>query len=183
MKDIFVNQLKSDIRDLKLSFLLGDNDIKFIPDLKKLRKGNNRFLNQPYWRILKEWKGKSTISGSTALYAFGLLERMPNDIDLLVDKNTFNPGRELSCNRYPGMDGKMDVLGYYPDWKANKNVDFFHSINHETIEIDGFLFHHPIEILYKKIEIAPQRERGFNKDAHDIIEILKKLKPDYTFSV
>jgi hypothetical protein len=38
MKDIFVNQLKSDIRDLKLSFLLGDNDIKFIPDLKKLRK-------------------------------------------------------------------------------------------------------------------------------------------------
>ena len=113
--DYLTNKLKSDIRDLKLSIILGENSTEFIPNLNKLRKGNNRFFDQPYWKVIKEWKGKSVITGSSALYAFGLLDRMPQDIDLLVDKNNFNPNIKLSQNRYPGMDGKMDVLGYYVD--------------------------------------------------------------------
>lgn len=75
--DYLTNKLKSDIRDLKLSIILGENSTEFIPNLNKLRKGNNRFFDQPYWKVIKEWKGKSVITGSSALYAFGLLDRMP----------------------------------------------------------------------------------------------------------
>ena len=56
-------------------------------------------LNQKYWSILEQWKDKSIITGSAALYAFGLCERPPQDIDLIVDKNNFNPGIKLSHNR------------------------------------------------------------------------------------
>jgi hypothetical protein len=177
--DHLTNKLKSDIRDLKLSIILGENNTNFVPNLNKLRKGNNRFFDQPYWKVIKEWKGKSVITGSSALYAFGLLDRMPQDIDLLVDKNNFNPNIKLAHNRYPGMDGKMDVLGYYADKKANMNVDFFHSDSHEVIEVDGFLFHHPFEIMAKKVEISPNRERNNNKDIHDLIHIFKILQPGY----
>ena len=177
MSDL-ISKLKSDIRDLKLSIILETN-INFVPNLHKLRKGNNRLFNQKYWSILKEWKGKSIITGSAALYAFGLCERLPQDIDLIVDKNNFNPGRKLSNNRYPGMDGKMDVIGYYADRKRGYNVDFFHDDNANFIEIDGFLFHDPFEIMEKKLEIYPYRERNNSKDIHDLIYIFKKIYPDY----
>jgi hypothetical protein len=179
----YYEKLKSDIRDLKLSTILGENGnenaLDFSPDLKKLRKGNNRFFDQPYWKVIKEWKGKSVITGSAALYAFGLLDRMPQDIDLLVDKNNFNPNIKLSKNRYSGMDSKMNILGYYIDKKSNMNVDFFHSESHEVIEVDGFLFHHPFEIMFKKIEISLNREKNNSKDIRDLIHILRILKPGY----
>jgi hypothetical protein len=104
---------------------------------------------------------------------------MPRDVDLIVNKETFNPGFELYKNRYPGMDGKMDVLGYYPDIKRGYNVDFFHGIDIQFIECDGFKFHHPIEIMLKKLEIAPHRGRNDNKDIHDVIFFLKKYKKDF----
>lgn len=177
MIDLF-SKLKSDIRDIKLSIILG-TDRQFVPDINKLRKGNNKLFSQNYWPILKEWKGKSIITGSAALYAFGLCERLPQDIDLIVDKNNFNPGRELSNNRYPGMDGKIDVIGYYADRKRGYNVDFFHNDNTNFIEMDGFLFHHPFEIMEKKLEICPHRKRNNSKDIHDLIYIFQKLQPGY----
>lgn len=177
MNDL-LSKLKSDIRDLKIHLLL-NGDFNLIPDLNKLRKGNNRLFNQDYWSILEEWKGKSIITGSAALYAFGLSERLPKDIDLIVDKNNFNPGRELSKNRYPGMDGKLNIIGYYADYKRGYNVDFFHGENVNFIELNGFKFHHPFEILEKKLEISPQRDSGNSKDIHDIIYVLKKIQPDY----
>jgi hypothetical protein len=61
------------------------------------------------------------------------------------------------------------------------NVDFFHSDSHEVIEVDGFLFHHPFEIMAKKVEISPNRERERNKskDINDLIHIFKILQPGY----
>lgn len=172
-----IPKLKSDIRDLKIHLLL-EQDFTLAPDLNKLRKGNNRLFNQDYWPILKEWKGKSIITGSAALYAFNLSQRLPKDIDLIVDKNNFDPGRELSKNRYPGMDGKL-IIGYYADYKRGYNVDFFHGENVNFIELDGFKFHHPFEILLKKLEISPLRDRNNSKDIHDVIYVLKKFQPDY----
>ena len=176
MSDL-LSRLKSDIRDLKLNIILED-DKEFVPNLDKLRKGNNTFFNQKYWKIIEEWKGKSVITGSAALYAFGLCERLPQDIDLLVDKDKFVTKKKLSHNRYPGMDGKLDVLGYYTD--RGYNIDFFNSKNPNVIEVDGFLFHHPFEIMEKKLEISSVREKGNNKDVHDLIYIFKKLQPGYT---
>ena len=62
------------------------------------------------------------------------------------------------------------------------NVDFFHDDNASFIEMDGFLFHHPFEIMEKKIEIYPHRERNNYKDIHDLIYIFQKLQPGYKLS-
>lgn len=171
-----VNKLKSDIRDVKINNILGDG-LLINPNIKRLRKGSNRFFNQDYWRIIKEYKGE-IITGSCALYAYGLLDRMPKDVDLIVNRNNFKPKKKLSNDRYPGMDGKIDVIGYYHD--KGYNIDFFHGTDERNIEVDGFLFHDPFEIIDKKLEIYPDRERNDHKDIHDIIYILRKFNPDYT---
>jgi hypothetical protein len=170
-----------DFRDIKLHLVIGG---EFQPriDLKKLRRGNNIFFNQKYWPILKSWRGKCTITGSAALYAFGLLDRLPGDIDFLVNKNNFKINQKLYQNQYEGMEGELDVLGYYT--QNGYNVDFFHNDSHSKIEVDGFYFHHPFEIIHKKIDILKSRyvsKYGTDKDLKDILYLFKKLKSDYTF--
>lgn len=166
------SELKAEVRDIKLSMIL-DNYKEFEIDLKKLRKGNNRFFNKGYWSILKEWKGKAIITGSLALYAFGLIDRLPADIDLIVDKNSFIPPKTLSSHNEYGPEPKLNILGYYTQkWY---NVDFFHLDERNFIEKDGFLFHNPFDIMEKKIELIGSRY-GNHKDYRDIIFILNKIK-------
>ena len=174
------DSLNIDFRDIKM-YIVTEGDFTPEVNISKLRKGKNWIFSQPYWSILKEWKGRSTITGSVALYAFGLIDRMPKDVDLLVDASTFNPNRQLYHNRYPGMEGKMDVLGYYTD--KNYNVDFFDSKEHTIIECDGFLFHHPFEIIQTKIDIIDFRSGGDNKDFYDLCDVFRKIKPDFVASV
>lgn len=179
-KTYFQESLTRDFRDIKMYIL---TEGQFIPEvsISRLRKGKNWLLNQDYWSILKEWKGKSTITGSCALYAFGLLDRLPKDIDLLVDAKTFKPNKQLYNNRYPGMEGKMDVIGYYTD--KNYNVDFFDSTEHTTIECEGFLFHHPFEIVQTKIDIIDLRSNGDSKDYYDLCNVFKKINPNFKSSL
>lgn len=173
-----LNKLKSDIRDFKLSMLL-ENDVIIKPNIKRLRKGKNIFFNQPHWRILKQYKGNSIITGSTALYAMELLDRIPKDIDLIVDKD-YQINKKLCHNKYVGMEGEMDMFGYYTDSRSDINIDFFHNNSCDTIECDGFLFQNPFQIMEKKLEIS--KNRTSTKDISDIIYILKKLNPSYKFS-
>ena len=79
------------------------------------------------------------------------------------------------------MEGEMDLLGYYPDYKLGYNVDFFPLNSNTVIEKDGFLFHHPFEIIEAKARISNFRgtPRSKSKDIYDIVEILKKIKPDF----
>lgn len=170
-----LTKLHSDIRDLKLKLILNE-----IPDfeinMKKLKKGNNWIFNVDYWNILTEWKGRAIITGSLALYAFELLDRKPNDIDLIVDENNFKPKKQLLKGNYLGVDGGL--LGHYT--QSGYNIDFFNSKNNCIFEKDGFLFHHPIEIMLKKLDMISQNfSRRNNKDIHDIINIMKKIQPDY----
>jgi hypothetical protein len=165
-----IEKLKSDIRDVKINIILG-NIILMKPNIKRLRKGNNRFFNQKYWKILKEYKGQ-IITGSCSLYAYGLLDRMPSDIDLIVDKSSFTPSKKLLTDeRY----SEFDTIGYFRD--HGYYIDVFDNNNAKYIEIDGFLLHDPFEIIDKKLEMG----REDSKDIHDIIYILKKFNPNYKF--
>ena len=151
-------------------------------NLRRLRKGNNLLFNQKYWPILEHWKGKATITGSAALYAFGLIDRLPNDIDFVVDSSTFEPGQKLYTHvgRYSGMSNKIDMLGWFVE--LGYNVDFFHNTNHSKIICDGHIFHHPFEIIQKKIEIHesnPPGSRYTRTDYEDVSYCFKKIKPDY----
>ena len=169
-----LKDLESDIRDIKLSMVLGESP-EFTPDIKRLRK-KNIIQNHKHWSIIKQWKGKAVLTGSAALYGFGLLDRLPNDIDFLVKDK---PDIKLYNNRYPGMEGEMDLLGYYPDYKLGYNVDFFPLNSNTVIEKDGFLFHHPFEIIEAAFLTPRVMSHLVSKDIYDIVEILKKIKPDF----
>jgi hypothetical protein len=170
-----IDQLKSDLRDVKLKLLLESN-IQFEPNIKRLRKGNNFLLSQPYWTVIQKWKGEAVLSGSAALYAFGLIDRLPKDIDFLITESPKN--QILSSNRYVGMEAEMDLMGYYVH--KQYNVDFFELKNQHFIEKDGYKFHHPLEIIECKMSIMDKRWND-SKDFFDIIEVFKKLDPTYKF--
>ena len=56
------------------------------------------------------------------------------------------------------MEGEIELLGYYPDRKRGYNVDFFPLKNSTVIEKEGFLFHHPFEIIETKaIDISESK--------------------------
>lgn len=180
--------LQSDFRDIKIEFITGNLSLP-TPNINRLRKGGNLFFNQKYWSIIKEWKSKSTITGSACLYAFGLIDRLPKDIDLLVDKD-ITKDIKLYHNLYPGMEGKLDLLGYYPD--RGYNVDLFHSTDHSIISVDGYNFHHPFEVIEKKIQISKfsafkvhfgasgdRNSREDSRDIWDLLTVFKKLNPEY----
>jgi hypothetical protein len=189
--------LQSDFRDIKIEFITGNLSLP-TPNINRLRKGGNLFFNQKYWSIIKEWKSKSTITGSACLYAFGLIDRLPEDIDLLVDKDITKDIKLVPIanyhNLYPGMEGKLDLLGYYPD--RGYNVDLFHSTDHSIISVDGYNFHHPFEVIEKKIQISKfsayfcydnhvgERVKvhfgaSGDRNSRDVLTVFKKLNPEY----
>lgn len=152
------------IRDIKLRVSLGEISLYMEPDLKRLRKGKNFIFSQPIWKGVTKYKN-FVISGSTSLYAFGLIDRIPQDLDLLHTSEDTLP--KLYGNRYPGMEHEIEMTGY-TDVERKFNVDFFPIKNTDKIiEFGGFKFHHPFDILIKKSEIGAQRWRS-NKDFDDI---------------
>jgi hypothetical protein len=73
------------------------------------------------------------------------------------------------------MDGKIDVLGYFPDHDSNMNVDFFKwNKHHHILEKEGYLFQHPFQILETKLQLASTRPSM--KDFQDIEKSLQKIR-------
>lgn len=169
-----ISQLKSDLRDIKLYQIL-DNSKPFCPDIKRIKMGGNLIFNRKYWSIIKEWKGNSIITGSMALKCYGLLDREVNDIDLIIDKSKMPKNIKVS-DRYDFPSWKS-VIGSYS--KKGYYVDLFELNGQSVIERNGLLFHHPLEIIEKKLEISPSRND--NKDIIDIITVFGKINPDYKF--
>jgi len=167
---------EGDIRHLKLQMILGETP-NLEPDIKRIKRGDNWILNKPYWKWIEKWKGESVITGSLSLHAFGLLERTPTDLDFLVRK--VPDGITLYQNIYIGMEAEVDLLGYFPDRSANMNIDFFQlKESDQIIEKDGYLFHHPYQIMECKMRISEKRWND-SKDFWDIHSCLKKLIPNY----
>lgn len=182
---ININELKSDLRNLKLNQLF--NDTTFTPDIKKVKKGKNLIFNTKYWSILNKYKGESVITGSLALYAFGLIDRIPKDVDLLVSE--LPASIDICRNKYIGMEREIDMLGFTTINKTN--VDFFKWKDDDNfIRKDEFLFHNPIQIIECKFKILEKINNLYgqkykrllesrNKDIEDIIYCFTKLIPDY----
>lgn len=174
--------MKNKIRDLKLGLINGDINYQFKCDLKRLRKGNNKIFNKFYWRIIKKHKD-CVITGSASLYAFGLIDREPHDLDFLIDveKNKdfisklkpidgYNGEEEINCiGRYTNhaklLNGLYDGYGYC-------DVDFFElNDSKNIIEIDGYKFHHPLDIISTKSTLVSYR----HKDITDINMCIERI--------
>jgi len=159
-------RLLSQLRDLKLQMVLNGKVLEIKPDLKRLRKGNNWIFSQPIWEGIKEYRS-FIISGSTSLYAFGLIDRLPEDLDLLFTEDKRMDLPYLYGSRYPGMEHEIEMTGYCT-FKNKFNVDFFElKPEDKVVEFEGLLFHHPYDVLVKKSEIGHNRWRS-SKDFEDI---------------
>lgn len=166
-------RLLAQLRDLKIRLSLGDGEFNLHPNLSRLRKGNNWFFPQQIWFGVKDYKD-FIISGSTSLYAFGLIDRLPLDLDLLFEEPIRKNLPHLYGSRYPGMEHEIEMTGY-TTYKNKFNVDFFEAKpTDKVIEFKGFKFHHPYDILIKKSEIGHQRWRS-NKDFEDIKFAIDRL--------
>lgn len=168
--------IKPEWRNTKLKVML--SEINFEPNLNLIR--NKSIFKQTSWDIIEKYKGKSIITGSTALKAFGLLERETSDLDLIaIDESIIKykgePGYNYGRQRTPtfniiGYDNvKLKTLKIFTN--KTLRIDFFENKKQTIIEKDGFLFHSPLEIMEQKIELCsdPYLREDRLKDFEDFI--------------
>ena len=80
----FENDIKSEIRDLKIKIISGEFEVNFSDVNKKRHREELNF-------ILNKLSTNDVISGSLALKLYGLLDREIGDIDILIeDENRYN---------------------------------------------------------------------------------------------
>ena len=172
--DVFANPalLIAEWRNLKLKLAL--QNIDFEPNIELIKK-KTLFSNMSYWNTLKEYKGKSIITGSLALKAFGFIDRPVGDIDLIVDNLDIVKYPGNRHDRYNDVSDLKNLIGYNKIitkklWFFDHEiwyVDFFEKTNQSFIEKDGFLFQNPIEIMNKKIEMFINRINSNNGNFYD----------------
>lgn len=171
--------LKEVIRDIQINSVMKKMVVK--PDIKKIKKGDNIFFNKPYWKIIEKYKDDCIITGSMALFAFGLIERSPKDIDLIVLKQDIKLPK-LYKSSYP-EEAATNLLGTHED--SGYVIDFFEEENPIYIEYEGYKFEHPLQIIVKKSKLnrnasVPMGSTAFNgyvsKDVYDILECYKNIK-------
>jgi hypothetical protein len=162
--------LKEVIRDIQINSVM--KKMILTPDIKKIKKGDNIFFNKPYWKIIEKYKDDCIITGSMALFAFGLIKRIPKDIDLIV----FTPEIKLPKlykSSYP-EENHVNLIGTHED--SGYIVDFFEEENPIYIECDGYKFEHPLQIILKKSKMSRNVSGYVSKDINDILECYKNIK-------
>lgn len=165
--------IKSIIRDINISILNDDLELNITPNIRSIKKGKNWIFNKPYWKIIEKHKHNCIITGSMALKAFGLIDREPNDVDLiLMDKN--DPiVKRLHKDRYGWEPDNETMYGYL---NLNPYVDFFiYNESIHYIEYKGYKFQHPLEIIKTKAEMARNEKHLTTKDYFDIIKSIENI--------
>jgi hypothetical protein len=170
---ILLDDFDSIIRDFKIRSILGEFYIE--PDINSLKMGNNFLFTTKHWKIIQKYKKECIVSGSCSLKAFGLLERSPRDLDLiLLDESKLNifDIDKLSRDGYY----TIEVIGSTLEKKIR--IDFFKFTNQSIIEVNGIKFHNPLEILKLKRNTIDSNKRIPTKHFEDIFFSLKKLMPE-----
>ena len=176
--------IKTEWRDLKLGLML--DDFKLKPDINKIKYKKNTLFRkeeQDYWVKVEENKD-CIITGSMCLKAFGLIDRETNDVDLIVrDKTLVSDLTLLKQSHYDNITG-IEHIGYFVYSITNFfgvktgecNIEFFENKTATVIEHEGFKFHHPFEVMDKKLQIMLNRDTsGKTKDIKDFYSFKSKL--------
>lgn len=158
-------QSKQLYRYLKLNLLTEPMNIS--ANINKIKK-KNFFANTRYWTIINEFKSIAIITGSLSLKAFGFLERKVADVDLIVQPDDLDsiinsPGCRRIDKRYP-EDCVEYMVGSFV--KKENIIDLYLSKTENIIDIQGFRFQNPYEILKRKLDIF--MDDGNTKHFQDI---------------
>lgn len=165
------------IRDIKSKMA----SIEYRPSLITTRfefKENRK----DYQNLISKMKKLGILCGSFSLYVHGLIDRPPNDIDILVDRDstiikTFLKKNESKVSKYKEKSSFNNVVdGFEPVQQfESKNVliDMFHDVNAKYVEYNGFKIQCPFQVIQKKIDIYEAVSR--TKDLTDLKLISKRL--------
>jgi hypothetical protein len=169
------NEIKSEMRDLKLRMVSGEIDFKI----------NKDFINKnkKIFNFIKNTFPNDVLSGSIVLKAYGLLNRDYHDLDILID----DPKRYSGYMKSDYDNLEMNVsnrLGYktlsykngFFSFKEDYKVDFFENKGSSYNVIDGIKFHSLLEVLDCKMTMAldgySESSKKHRKDLTDIFRMI-----------
>ena len=167
-----INNLNSEIRKNKISNLLQSK--KFTP--------NNYNVPNDIIKVMEYFSKWGAITGSSLYALYGFIDRVPNDIDLLVDKDILS---ELESHFIILQNHEYDFtpinsIGYINFDINNKNYKIDIIL---TDDISYTKFHNKIRLdnLFKSIQMKTDLykesiDRGTYKDEDDLNNILSILK-------
>jgi hypothetical protein len=158
------------IRDIKLSYLVGDIEFEINKDNVKKFKNELDFISNNF--------SNDIISGSLALSLFGAIDREIKDIDIIIDNDRDIKDLKLSDHYHNTCHNFLGYKYYY--WKKNifsskkkYKVDFFKGegiIYYDLFYKNSFLrVQSPISIIEKKYNL------GGAKNLNDINSFIKNI--------
>jgi hypothetical protein len=134
---------------------------------------HHRLLDLNFIRILRVLPKNSVITGSNALYLYGLIDRKPKDFDIIsslsnVDKFINTSKARQKALEYGEIGLNSGVLSYTYNYKTD--IDFFTKENYTEYNqyFWGRLDH--LEAI-----IQTKASFGREKDLNDLKKILQKL--------
>lgn len=157
------------IRDLKIDLILKDN-IKISHNRLKYISDNTKWFTSKCYEALKS-NPNLILSGSYALYVYGILNRKPNDYDVIIN--------EVDVKLY----NLIPNYSYFPDEKDVNSIGkteqngisldmFLNEDNVDYVVYDGIKIATPEYILSKKASMNRTKD---HKDFAEIKEILKNM--------
>ncbi len=160
------------IRDIKLTYLMGDIDFEINTEKVKKFKKELKFISKNF--------PNDIISGSLALSLFGLIDREIKDIDIIIDNDRDITSLNLLKNdEY--FKSPENYLGYkYYNWresifsiKRNYKVDFFKGEG--IIYYDLFFENIPLRVQSPISIIEHKYNLGGFKNLEDIGYFFSKI--------
>lgn len=171
----------------KFNILLRKIKINSLLEKELVLSINENNLFRERLNLIKVLSKFGVITGSTLYSLYGLITRMPIDIDLLIDKK----GLEFINKHYKIIkhdqytDNKINSIGYLiiNEDMVNWDIDLFliddiskyKTVN--NIRIDNILYS-----IIKKIEIYKNNSNRNQYDITDLLEIYQCLKYNENFS-
>jgi len=174
------NDIKSEIRNLKIKILNGEFEVNFSDVNKKRHREELNF-------ILNKLSTNDVITGSLALKLYGLLDREIGDIDILIeDENRYN---DYILDYYGiRLDNRLGYKKFIEKgWFSRKEykVDFFKNkgVTYNEMNFNGekLKVHNPIDIINLKSKIFINGPADSNQHKHyqDLVHIFNKVNLVY----
>ena len=173
-----INKLQGEFRNLKLSIITGEIDIKLNNSIMDRVEAMDFIINSFPSDIL---------TGSIALRLYGLLDRYHNDIDIIINDSKRYPSYEkekygdeesdfIDSNRL-GTRTLAYKSGIFSKKKLYE-VDFFENIDTKYQEVifkrKKFKIQEPLEILNHKMIMASNNSSSSTKHLVDLECIFRK---------
>jgi len=136
------------MRNIKIKLALGE----YVIGVENERY--EKFKKSREYKVYKETHNGKAITGSMALYLFGLLDRTVGDLDIMnSDIKKFNFSHRDSYDFIENDSGYLGSVMYIPKWYQffeNFHIDIFEETEIEKIVYKDLVIDNPLSIMENK---------------------------------